>query len=127
MNRRGFSLVEVVVAMTLLGVALSALVRPTFQYAQRVTDLQAEVQRDGVARAQVSRLMALPYDSLASRAGCRTVSTTALPHTRCVTLTSLSTTQTRVSVIITPSNTTFAPDTVTFERTRMASGNPFNS
>ncbi len=123
-NERGFSLVEVVVSMTLLAVALASLARPTYLYARRAVLIGTEGVRDGIVAQQVNRLTALPYDSLASRAGCRTVA--AQPATTaCVTLTAVSSVQTTVTLVVSP--TGFRPDTVEISRTRATPTNPFST
>ena len=127
MSRRGFSLVEVMVSMTLIAVALSALVGPTYQFAQRSTALGAATQRAAIVAEQVHRLSVLPFDSLPSRAGCLGASNAALPHVRCVTVTAVTATRLQVAVVVTPANPAFRPDSVVFDRVRAAASNPFST
>ncbi len=125
-GRRGFTLVEVMVAMCILTVAAAVMVAPLYRYAQR-TDVVAFAQaRNGLLAEQVNRLTALPFDSLDSRVGCVTPASGPLPHTRCITLTVVSGVQKRVRLVITPVNTTVRPDTVIFDRTQPAGSNPFS-
>ena len=125
-SRTGFTLVEVLVAMSILGAAASVMVAPLYQYAQR-TDVVAFAQaRNGLLAQQVNRLTALPFDSLATRAGCVTTGSGPLPSTRCITLTTVSSVQQRVMLVIRPANATVRPDTVVFDRTQPAGTNPFS-
>lgn len=124
-GRAGFTLVEVLVAMSIMGAAASVMVAPLYRYAQR-TDVVAFAQaRNGLLAQQVNRLTALPFDSLDARAGCVTITTGSLPYTRCITLTTISTVQKQVRLIVRPTNETVRPDTVIFDRTEPASANPF--
>jgi prepilin-type N-terminal cleavage/methylation domain-containing protein len=125
-GRLGFTLVEVMVAMSIMCVAASVMVAPLYRYAQR-TDVVAFAQaRNGLLAQQVNRLTALPFDSLDPRAGCATIASGSLPYTRCITLSTVSGAQKRVRLVIAPSNTTVRPDTVIFDRTKPASSNPFS-
>jgi len=125
-SRTGFTLVEVLVAMSILGAAASVMVAPLYQYAQR-TDVVAFAQaRNGLLAQQVNRLTALPFDSLATRVGCVTTGSDPLPYTRCITMTTVSSVQKRVMLVMTPANATVRPDTVVFDRTQPVGSNPFS-
>jgi len=115
---RGFSLIEIIVAMTILAITLAGFAGLTFQYLRRVRTLDARVAQFALVTEQAQRLQVLPWDSLASRAGCTTVTTGLLPHTRCVVLTDVNTARKQVRVIITPTNTAITPDTVRFHRVK---------
>ncbi len=115
---RGFSLIEIMVAMTILAVTLAGFAGLTFQYLRRVRTLDARVAQFAQVTEHAQRLQVLPWDSLASRAGCTTVTTGVLPHTRCVVLTDVNTGRKLVRVIITPANTAIKPDTVRFHRVK---------
>lgn len=125
-TRAGFTLVEVMVAMCILAVTASVMVAPLYRYAQR-TDVVAFAQaRNGLLAQQVNRLTALPFDSLDTRAGCVVTAAGLLPHTRCITLTIVSSVQKRVRLVITPANVSVRPDTVILDRTQPAGANPFS-
>lgn len=125
-NRSGVSLVEVIVAMTLLGVVLSSLAGLTFQASRRTTTVAAEGYRQGILVQEVNRLTATPWASLAGAAGCTTVTGGTFPHTRCATVSSLSSTMRQVRVIVTPTQPNVLPDTVTFQRSNAPAGNPLS-
>lgn len=123
----GFSLVEVVVSLTLLAVTLGALARPTYSYARKVVALSADDARNATIAQQVNRLSVLPFDSLVSRAGCQTLTAAPYSHTRCITVTSVSASQLHVVMVITPTNTAFRADTVMIDRGKLSTPNPFNT
>jgi len=114
-------------ALLILVAGAAVMVPPIYRYAQRMDGIGLAQQRNGIVAQQVGRLTALPFDSLASRAGCVSVARPPLPHTRCVTLTVLSARQTRVRLVITPVSTMIRPDTVLLERTRAVTANPFST
>ena len=72
-----------------------------------------------------NQFTAMPFDSLKSRAGTITVTKPPLPYTRKVMVDSLSPRLRRVTVVVTPLNTLFRPDTVVLQRTKPGN-NPFN-
>jgi prepilin-type N-terminal cleavage/methylation domain-containing protein len=121
---RGFTLIEIIIAMTILSVTLAGFAGLTFQYMRRVRTLNDRVAQMALVAEQTQRLTVLPFDSLTSRAGCTTFTTGTLKHTRCITVTDVSGTRKQVKLVITPTNTANKPDTVTFHRVKPAS-NPF--
>lgn len=126
-NRQGVSLVEVIVAMTLLGVVLSSLAGLTFQVSRRSLNAAAEGYRQGILMQEVNRMTTTPWTLLTGAAGCTTVTGGTFPHTRCVTVSNLSTTVRRVRVIVTPSQPGVQPDTITFERSSAPAANPLST
>ena len=126
-DRRGFSLVEVVVSLTLLAVTLAALARPTYSYARNVVTLSADDARNAIIAQQLNRLSVLPFDSLPSRAGCQTLTAAPYSHTRCITVTDTSVRQRHVVMLITPTNAAFRAGTAVIDRTRSSTVNPFDT
>lgn len=126
---RGFSLVEIMMAMLILSITLGGFAALTFQYVRRVQTTTGVANKTMEVNEQVQRLTALTFDSLASRAGCTTFSSGVFPHTRCVTVTNVTTNgrHKRVTIIITPVSPLVKPDTVTFDRTKTPSSNPLNT
>jgi type II secretory pathway pseudopilin PulG len=116
--RPGVSLVETLVAITLMGVVLSGLGGLAFTASRRTVDVAASGYRHGILVQEVNRLTAWPYTDLGSASGCTTVSTGTFPHQRCISVTVISSTRSQVRVIVTPSQPGVAADTVTVERTR---------
>jgi prepilin-type N-terminal cleavage/methylation domain-containing protein len=120
----GFSLVELLVAVTLLALLLVGVARLNFVLAQRFYKLSQSPARDGIIAQLVNQFAATPFDSLASKAGTVTVNQPPLPYTRTVIVDSLSVNWRRVRIIVTPQSSMFKADTVTLQRTKPAP-NPF--
>jgi prepilin-type N-terminal cleavage/methylation domain-containing protein len=123
--RRGFSLVEVVVAMVLLAIVLSMLAAFSLGTAAQLVDLSRSDIRQALTQREVGRLAALPYDSLPAAAGCRTVTVANLGHVSCVTVTTGAHDRT-VQLTVTPQWTGIYADTVIIQRSAPAY-NPFNT
>jgi prepilin-type N-terminal cleavage/methylation domain-containing protein len=120
----GFSLVELLLAVTLLALLLVGVARLNFVLAQRFYKLSQTPARAGIIAQLLNQFEATPFDSLAAKAGTVTVNKPPLPYTRTVIVDSLSPTWRRVRIIITPVTTVFKADTITLQRTKPAA-NPF--
>ena len=118
---RGFSLVEIIVAMTILVVTLAGFAGLTAQYMRRARSLNLQVAMAALFAEQSQRLIVLPFDSLPSRAGCQTFTTGTLAHTRCITVTATTNSRYTVTLVITPATTAVRPDSLSFARVKPAS------
>jgi type II secretory pathway pseudopilin PulG len=116
--RPGVSLVETLVAITLMGVVLSGLGGLAFTASRQTVNVAASGYRQGILVQEVNRLTAWPYADLGAAAGCTTVATGAFPYQRCINVNAISSTRSQVRVIVTPSQPGVTPDSVTVERTR---------
>lgn len=129
-KQSGISLVEIVVAMTLLAAVLTSLAGLSYQAARQANTIATTSYRQGVMMQEVNRLTALPFDALAAQAGCRTLTTGVFPHTRCITV-SVTTTgilkEAAIGLIVTPSLPGMVPDTVRLRRTKPPYANPLNT
>ena len=124
-NRRdGFALVEAMVATVLFAIITLGLAAMSVVVARRAVTSAATTARSATMGEQSDRLQAIPYDSLAARAGCITVTVPPLPHIRCITITSLPNNKVQVRLVVTPIDPKLRPDTSTFTRSRGAKDNP---
>ena len=123
-RRVGFALVEVMVAMVLFAIATLGLAAMSVVVARRAVTSIATTARTATMVEQADRLQAIPFDSLAARAGCTTVTMPPLPHTRCITITALPNNKVQVRLIVTPTDPKLRPDTTTFTRAKGAKDNP---
>ncbi len=115
---RGFSLIEIMVAMTILAITLAGFAGLTFQYLRRVRTLDGRVAELALMAEQAQRMTVLPWDSLDSRAGCTTIAGGSLPHTRCIGVTNVVAGRKLIQIVVTPTNTALKPDTVLFHRVK---------
>jgi Tfp pilus assembly protein PilV len=119
-GRRGFILLEVIVAMTLLALVMTPLAAMVFKITSRSHQIIGSAYRNGVLMQQVNALESQPFDSLAI--GTSTLASTAMPYpyTRTVTVELISQVfelkAKKVTLIITPTNTLYKPDTTVFVR-----------
>lgn len=125
-NRQGISLVEVVVAMTLLAVVLTSLAGATYNAARRSSRIAADGYREAILVQELNRLTAMPWANLPGAVGCTTVAGGTFPHSRCISVTDISQTRRQVSVIVTPAQAGIFADTTVFERTNAPVGNPLS-
>jgi prepilin-type N-terminal cleavage/methylation domain-containing protein len=121
----GFTLVEVMVSMTLLSVASLALGSMLFRAARAAGATSEGSYQTAVLSAEASRLGALPFDLLVEGDTCATVAEAPFPHTRCSTINNISPKVRQVTVVVTPAGTSLLrPATTSFNRTISGNGNP---
>jgi len=120
--RAGFGLVEIIVAMILLAVAVSALASLALSVSKSSIKVTGTAYRNGVMMQEVNRLETLPYDSLykTNLTGPVTISvgTAPYPHTRKIYIDEPSLNLKTVKIVLTPVNPNFKADTINFTRTR---------
>ena len=118
-RRGGFSLTEVLVAMTLLSILLMGLARVTFQMAAASRGNDITAKRTAVLVQEANKFNAMPFDSLA------TVSTTDktftfgdFTFTRRLEITTESSKQKTIKIVIVPYYATSKTDSVFVTRTK---------
>ncbi len=118
-SRKGIALVEVIVAMVLLAVAVASLASLIYSVSQSSLAATGNAYRNGVLMQEVNRLEGLPYDSITVGTSTVSVSAPPYPHTRVVRITEpVAVVMKTVTVVITPTNLKFKPDTISFTRTK---------
>jgi len=119
-RRGGFILMEVIVAMTLLALILTPLAAMVFKITARSHRSVGNTYRNAVLMQEVNMLEALPYDSLDDGTTTVTVTDKPYPHTKVTTIAQYyekwNLRAKRVTLVITPSNPLYRPDTVLFIR-----------
>jgi prepilin-type N-terminal cleavage/methylation domain-containing protein len=117
--RKGFVLVEIIVAMVLLAVAISSLAALMYSVSQSSQAATGNAFRNGVLMNEVNRLEGIPYDSIPVGTTTVTVTTAPYPHTRTIKVAEpVANVIKTITVVITPSNARYRPDTVSFNRTK---------
>ncbi|MFZ9897917.1 MAG: type II secretion system protein [Gemmatimonadaceae bacterium] len=125
--RRGFSLIEVIVAGTLLGVVAATHALVSARYTVRARSLGVGVDRAAAISTAVDLYATMPYASIAADTGCVTITTMAnYPHQRCVSITKPTQAITRVQIIIAPEASGFRADTIRVDRSLPPSGSLFS-
>jgi len=125
-HRRGAALIEIMIAMTIMVIALTGVAAMTLHAGRRSTALASSGGRTAVQTQVVDQLMVVPYNVLPSKVGCTTVTALPYPHRRCVTVANLSIRRRRVTVAFTPASRLLRADTLVFERTQGVSNSPLN-
>lgn len=123
-ERGGFILMEVIVAITLLALILTPLAAMVYKITARSHRAIGGSYRNGVLMQDINYLEAVPYDSLPSGTTTIPVTTQPFPHTKTIIVAQyFQKWQLRaknVTLIITPTNTLYRPDTVKFIRSSSA-------
>ena len=123
---RGFVLVEVIVAVTLLMIILPALTGLTFQIARRSLRAETQTHRTAVVSELIGRLSVLPLESLVTLP-CVENDDPPFPHRWCVTVNDdVGPNEREVIVVVTSTLGDTRPDTVYLRRTRGVT-NPFDT
>ena len=119
-GRRGFILMEVIVAMTLLALILTPLAAMVFKITARNHRTVGNTYRNAVLMHEVNLLQSLPYDSLAEGTFSKSVTTKPYPHSVSYTVDEYyekwQLKAKKVTMVIAPTNSLYRPDTVKFVR-----------
>ena len=121
--RLGAGLTEIVLAMVIFAFIATSYAAVSLRFATRMRSIAAGASRSAALAEYMGRLISVPFDSLANRAGTFTVSTGEFPNTRTITVTGSGTTRT-VTLILTPTRSGIKPDTVIITRVRSSTTNP---
>ena len=114
---RGFTLVEVLVSMTILSIGVLVLGGLLARGARSAGAAGTLSYQTAMLAAEAARLDAVPFTTLAAGTVCDTSTALPMPRIRCVTITNINAKLRRVSVVITPTdNPLLQPDSVVFER-----------
>jgi prepilin-type N-terminal cleavage/methylation domain-containing protein len=127
-NRAGFTLIEVMVSMTMLSVASLALGTLLFRAARLANATSAGSYQTATLAGAAGRFDALPFDSLAAGTTCLTVTAQPFPHTQCTTVNNVSAKVKTIMIIVTPAGTTLMhPDTTLITRSKSTPSNPLKT
>lgn len=127
---RGFSVVEVVVSIVLLGVALSSLGVLAFTASRRSVTVASAGYRSAAMRYLFDRYSAMNYADLTatSQSLDSTVATGPMPHRlEAIFVTTTNPNERQVRLIVTPRNALIPPETTFVRRFRWATENPLNT
>ncbi len=121
----GFTLVEILVSITILSVGILALGTLMARGARSAGAASALALQTSVLGAEAARYDAIPFTALAAGTTCDTVTTGQLPRIRCGTITNINAKLRRVSIVVRPTgNPLLSADSVVFERSISGSATP---
>jgi len=121
----GFTLVEVLISITILAVGIMALGSLMGRGARAAGAASALTYQTSVMAAEAARFDAIPFTALAAGTTCDTVTTLPLPRIRCGTITNINPKLRRVRILVTPTgNPLLLPDSVVFERSISGDASP---
>jgi prepilin-type N-terminal cleavage/methylation domain-containing protein len=125
-QRRGVSLIEVMVALILFGLIATVHTVATMRYGLRTRVSALGASRAAAVATAVDLFSTMPRASIAAAAGCVDIADdAAYPHERCANVTATTATISRIEIIITPVNTALRADTVYVDRITGNSTPPF--
>jgi prepilin-type N-terminal cleavage/methylation domain-containing protein len=116
-RKAGFTLLEVIVAMTLLATSLVAIAGFSAVNSRRARSIGEGSQVTASLQMATNQYLAMPYGWVESKS---TSFSSPFPHTRTVTVTDNGNRK-RVFIKVTPTKTTIRPDSVVLIRTRSSS------
>ncbi len=123
----GFTLVEVMVSMTLLSVGSIALARMLVTATRLAGAAAANSYQTAMVSAEVSRYDATPFALLNVGTTCTSI-TSPFQGTNCTTINSLSAKVKQVTVVVTPTgNPLLHPITTSFTRSISGNGDPLKT
>ncbi|HEX5817970.1 MAG TPA: prepilin-type N-terminal cleavage/methylation domain-containing protein [Gemmatimonadales bacterium] len=115
--RRGFSVIEVLIAIVIFGIASVALAGLTMRTAKRNTLSSVRSYQTVFLSSELARVTALPTAALVVGTSCDTTTSAPWAYQRCTTVTNISNRQQQVRVIVRPLTAgLIAPDTVIIDR-----------
>lgn len=120
------TLVELMVAVILVGITVTSLSGLTFKSARDAMVLAGDGYLRGIMVQEVNRLHAVPFTQLAPGSFCVTVSTGKFPHTRCYKVVDVSKEKKTVTVVINPTQSGVRTQSTVFNRFQPSSYNPLN-
>jgi prepilin-type N-terminal cleavage/methylation domain-containing protein len=124
-TRKGFSLIEVMVAMTLLSIVMMSLAKIGVSVATRGRTNELVAKRNAALQLEANKIGTVPYDSLATwPTTTKSFTVGDFTYSRRLTITSTSSTRYTIKVVVVPATNTKRVDSVMFDRTRPPSGSP---
>jgi prepilin-type N-terminal cleavage/methylation domain-containing protein len=121
----GFTLIEVMVSITILAVGILALGGLLLRSSRTAEAASAVSYQTAALAAEAGRYDAIPFAQLVAGTTCTTVTAHPLPHSLCTTVTNVSAKVRQVMVKVTPTGNPLLPaDSVMFERSISGNGTP---
>lgn len=104
-NRAGVSLIEVMVALVLFGIIATVHTAATMRYGARERIVALGADRAAAIAQVIDLYSSMPRGSIAATVGCTDVTEfPKFPHERCVAVSAVSGTVTRITITLDPDN-----------------------
>jgi len=124
-TRKGFSLIEVIIAMTLLAIVLMSLARMSLMVAVRGRGNDLFAKRTAVLQLEANKLGAVPYSTLSTwPTTTKTLTLGDFTYKRMMAIANTSTNRYTIKIIVIPMTDTTKKDSVTLDRTKPATSTP---
>ena len=124
-RRAGFSLVEVIIALTVLSVAMMMLARLSLLVSQRGRTNDLVSKRNAALAQEAGRFGVMSFSDIAKQSSGSTFMLVGdFSFTRIVTVTATTANRYTIKIVVAPIASEFKPDSVVFSRTRPATGSP---
>lgn len=124
-SRRGFSLIEIVVAMTLLSIVLMSLAKLSTNVGVLGRTNAIAAKRNAALQLEANKLGATPYADLGTwSTGSKTDTLNGFVYTRRLTITAASGSRSTVTIVVVPKTDTTKKDSVVFDRSLPSTGSP---
>ena len=123
-SERGFTLIEIMASIALLGLTLMALAPVTMRVGRLSTGSTSATQCAAVLAGEVQRLEQVDFAALTAGTTCYNRSSADFPHYTCVKVTDLNGTTKRLVVVVSPVGA--LPDSVIVDKTSGSRYNPLS-
>jgi prepilin-type N-terminal cleavage/methylation domain-containing protein len=123
---RGFTLIEVLVSMTILAIGILVLGGLLVKASRTAEAASSTSYQTALLAQQVAYYDALPFSQLVDGTTCTTSTTHPLPNTLCVVIATISTKRKSIKVRLRPTDTSIAADSTMFERSTSLDTQPLN-
>ena len=124
-RRAGFSLVEVIIALTVLAVAMMLLARLSYLVSQRGRTNDLVAKRNAALAQEAGRFGVMGFTDIAKQSSGSTLMLVGdFTFTRRLTITATKSNWYTIKVVVAPQASEFSADSVTFSRTRPGTGTP---
>lgn len=128
LDATGVSLIEIMLALTILTTALLAIGGIMFQVARHAEQSAVAGYRSAAATSAAAWVQGLPWDSLDTMASCTSHTIGVFEYDRCLTVLTLSSKLKRATVAIqSTGRLTIRPDTVVVDRNKPRLTSPLSS
>jgi prepilin-type N-terminal cleavage/methylation domain-containing protein len=124
-QRKGFSLIEVMVAMTVLSIVMMSLAKIGVSIAVKGRTNDIVAKRNAALQLEANKLGTVPFANLGTwSTSTRTFTLGGFSYTRRTTISSMNMYRYSIKVVVTPTLDATKKDSVMFDRTKPPSGTP---